>query len=684
MLYGSPEQGGRVDAIKAVLSPVEIGGIALRNRVVVPGHTTNFGHANLPTHRHVDYHRERARGGVGMIVTEAVRVHPTSAGRHISLGSFDDTSIPAFAAIAEAVQAEGARLFAQIMHAGRQANGDATRTVAWSASPLRWTSGAQVPRAMGRRDLDTVVDAFGAAATRMQLAGLDGLEVHLGHGHLLQQFLSPVTNRRDDEYGGSLENRMRLTRRVLETVRGATDLPVGIRISADEFLPGGLDVPQMVEVVGLLREEFPLAYAHVSHSAYHGSWSLSTQMADMSFGHAPFRHHAAEFRRALPGLPVIAVCRLDTLPEAAELVADGDADLVALARPHIADPHLVRKVAAGRADDVRNCLACNQGCISRVEQSLPISCVVNPEVGAEGEWSAHRERAAAAPARRVLVVGGGPAGLEAALSACRSGHTVRLVEAADRLGGQIRTAARVGGRGRLALLVDDLERAVRDAGVEVVTGHRVTPAEVVDGGWDDVVLATGSRPARRELPGGPRVVDTWTAVEIVEAEQAPTGAVLVLDDDGGWPGASLAERFARRGAQVHLASPSAPLSPKITTYSKLALVPRLSDLGVHVHLMCTPEAAGPDAVDLVEVVGGARTRVEGVTLVVDAGSGSADDDLHRALDTLVGGGPGPRLHLAGDANSPRTALEAVYEGRLAGAVHTTVADPAPFLLALTR
>ncbi|GEL21099.1 oxidoreductase [Pseudonocardia sulfidoxydans NBRC 16205] len=678
-----------MDAIKAVLSPTEIGGVALRNRVVVPGHTTNFGHANLPTPRHVEYHRERARGGVGLIVTEAVRVHPTSAGRHISLGSFDDSSIPAFAAMAEAVQAEGAKLFAQIMHAGRQANGDATRTVAWSASPLRWTSGAQVPRAMGRRDLDTVVDAFGAAATRMQLAGLDGLEVHLGHGHLLQQFLSPVTNRRDDEYGGSLENRMRLTRRVLGAVRGATDLPVGIRISADEFLPGGLDVAQMVEIVGLLREEFPLAYVHVSHSAYHGSWSLSTQMADMSFGHAPFRHHAAAFRRALAGLPVIAVCRLDTLPEAAELVADGDADLVALARPHIADPHLVRKVTAGRAQDVRNCLACNQGCISRVEQSLPISCVVNPEVGAEGEWSAHRERAAAAPARRVLVVGGGPAGLEAALSARRAGHTVRLVEATEQLGGQIRTAARVHGRDRLALLVEDLVRAVRAAGVEIVTGHRVSPAEVVDGdsvhgGWDDVVVATGSRPARRELPGGPRVVDIWTAVDLVEAEQAPTGTVLVLDDDGGWPGASLAERFAGRGAQVHLVSPSAPLSPKITTYSKLALVPRLSDLGVHVHLMCTPEAAGPDAVDLVEVVGGARTRVEGVTLVVDAGSGSADDELHRALDALVDGGPGPRLHLAGDANSPRTALEALYEGRLAGAVHTTIADPAPFLLALTR
>ncbi|MGD9988906.1 FAD-dependent oxidoreductase [Pseudonocardia sp.] len=672
---------GQVDV---VLAPVEVGGLTLRNRVVVPGHTTNFGHANLPTPRHVAYHRERARGGAGLIVTEAVRVHPTSAGRHISLGSFDDTSIPAFAAIAEAVQGEGAALFAQIMHAGRQANGDATRTVAWSASPLRWTSGAAVPRAMGRRDLDTVVDAFGATATRMQLAGLDGIEVHLGHGHLLQQYLSPVTNLRDDAYGGSLDNRLRLTRRVLETVGAATDLPVGIRVSADEFLPGGLDVAQTIEIVGLLREEFPLAYVHVSHSAYHGSWSLATQMADMSFGHAPFRHHAGAFRRALPGLPVIAVCRLDTLGEAAELVEQGEADLVALARPHIADPHLVRKVAEGRAHEVRNCLACNQGCIARVELSLPISCVVNPEVGAEAEWEGHRARTATVPARRVLVVGGGPAGMEAALSARRAGHDVRLVEAAPRLGGQIVAAARVGGRERLGLLVTDAERAVREAGVEIVTGHRVTPDEVLTGGWDDVVVATGSRPARRELPGGPRVVDLWEAVDLAEADEPVTGTVVVLDDDGGWPAASLAERFARRGAEVHLVSPSAALSPKITTYSRLALVPRLAEAGVHVHLMCSPAGAGPDAVELVTSVGGDRIRVDKVTVVVDAGTGVADDALHRALDTALAGRAGPRLHLAGDANSPRTALEAVYEGRLAGAVHTTVPDPDPFLLALTR
>ena len=492
-----------------LLAPCTLGDLHLRNRVFVPGHTTNFGRQNRPTERTAAYHAERARGGVGLIITEAVRVHPTSAGRSISLGSFDDESIPAYAAVTEAVHAEGAAIIAQIMHAGRQANGDATRTAAWSASALPWAAGSHIPHAMGREDIATVVTAFGDAARRMRSAGFDGLEVHAGHGHLLQQFLSPVTNQRTDGYGGDLDSRLRLTREVLASVQAAVpDMPVGLRVSADEFLPGGLTPDAVVEITGLLATEFPLLYVHVSHSAYHGSWSLSTQMADMSFGHAPFRHHAALFKKALPDLPVLAVCRLDSLPEAAELIDAGEADLAGLARPHITDPHLVRKAMEGRAHETRHCLACNQACIGRVEQSLPISCVVNPEVGVEREWAGAWAAAAATPARRVLVVGGGPAGLEAALSAARAGHDVTLAERSAELGGTVAVAARVPGRERLGLLTTELVRDVRAAGVDVRTLVEVDAATVLDGGWDDVVVATGARPSnrgpRRRRPGGRR------------------------------------------------------------------------------------------------------------------------------------------------------------------------------------
>ncbi|ALC31401.1 FAD-dependent oxidoreductase [Streptomyces sp. CFMR 7] len=667
--------------VSPLLSPFTLGPLHLRNRVFVPGHTTNFGHSNNPTVRHAAYHEERARGGAGLIITEGIRVHPTSAGRHISLGSFDDESIPAYAAVAEAVQSHGTRLIAQLLHTGRQANGDATRTAAWSPGTTPWAAGTHIPHAMGRSDIDIVVRAFGAAARRMARAGYDGVEIHLGHGHLIEQFLSPFSNTRGDSYGGSLDGRLRFAREVLgSVVEQAPDLPLGIRISTDEFLPGGLTPPDMVEIVDLLRREFPLLYVHTSHAAYHGSYSLGTQMADMSFGHAQFRHHGALFKRELPGLPVLAVCRLDSLPQAADLVVKGEADLVGLARPHIADPHLVRRAEEGRAHEVRSCLACNQGCVGRLEASLPISCVVNPEVGSEREWARLRS-AEPAPARRVLVVGGGPGGMEAALASHRAGHEVTLAEAGSRLGGQIAVAASVPGRERLGLMVEDLVRELAGSTVDVRLGERVTAPDLLPGGrldgFDDVVVATGARPTGRRLPDGPPVFDVLETIDALRAGASPLrGTVLLRDDQGTWTAASLAEALADGGARVHIVSPTASFASKITTYSKLALLKRLREHRIRSHVMREVDGARGGTVVLRDTLSGVTEELTGVTAVVDVGLPEAEDTLYRELDAREGA---PRVHVVGDANAPRTALEAVYEGRLAGTFLTDAVTGADLL-----
>ncbi|WP_432826154.1 FAD-dependent oxidoreductase [Dactylosporangium sp. CA-092794] len=650
-----------IDAMALLSAPLQAGRLVLRNRVVVPAHTTNFARDNLATDRHVAYHAERARGGAGLIITEAIRVHPTSAGRASTLGAFDDGCVAPLRAVTRAVRGHGAAVVAQLVHAGRQAPGDGARVAAWAPSAIAWTPGAHIPHAMSAADIATVVESFADAARRMRAAGFDGIEIHAGHGHLIHQFLSPVSNTRDDDYGGDPQRRLRLLREVLAAVREAADgLPIGLRISADEFLPGGLTPPDMVAVVAQVRRETPLSFLNVSHSAYHGSFSLATQIADMTFGHAPFRRFPALFRRALPGLPVIAVCRLDSLPEAAALLADGSADLVGLARAHIADPHLFGKARAGRQHTVRSCIACNQGCLGRIEAGLDMACVVNPRAGREGIPRPRR-----GPGRRVLVVGGGPAGLSAAIEAARRGHTVTLVEARPELGGQVRMLSYLDTRRRFALLADELERDARAAGVRIRLGSTATADEVVAAQPDAVVIATGSRPARRPLVAGPPVLDLWQAIGQLREPDAGDGRVVaIFDDHGDWAGASVAEHYAGRGWNVHLVSPAGTFAGRITTYSRLAVVHRFGEFGIRVHPLrrLAPEAAparGGWRAGLVDVLTGDVEHLDAVHTVVDAGAGHAVDALARELERRLGAG---RVHLAGDANAPRSVLEAVFEG----------------------
>jgi 2,4-dienoyl-CoA reductase-like NADH-dependent reductase (Old Yellow Enzyme family) len=491
-----------VAALEVLSDPYDLGGRRLRNRVFVSAHTTNFGEHNLPTARHAGYHRERARGGVGLIITEGVRVHPTSAARAAALGAFTPDCVPGYAQIPQAVHAEGAVVFAQLLHLGRHAAGQYPRTAAWAPSGDPWKLGAQVPHVMSAADIRT-----------------------------------------------------------------------------DEFLPAGLVVDHMIDIVGRLRDEFDLGFLHVSHSAYVGQYSLATQIADMTFPAAPFRAFPARFKAAFPQLPVLAVCRIDDLATAAEIVSAGHADLVGMARAHIADPHLLAKVGRGRADTVRSCIACNQGCIGRIEQDLPLSCVVNPAAGLEAEWADLERAATGGPRQRVLIVGGGPAGLEAACAAARMGHAVTLAEARERLGGAVRTAAGLRGRGRFQLLPDEQARAARGAGVEIRTGWPVSATDVLAGDWSAVIVATGAveRPGTFDGLGRARSVG-----EALSAPAALGDAVVVLDEEGTWAGAGLCEHLAAKGVRVHLVSPVG-VAWNVTTYSRLALVRRLGELGVWTH-----------------------------------------------------------------------------------------------------
>jgi 2,4-dienoyl-CoA reductase-like NADH-dependent reductase (Old Yellow Enzyme family)/thioredoxin reductase len=637
--------------------PVRAGRLELRNRIVMPAHTTNFAVDGGFSARHHAYHRARAAGGAGLIITEGMRVHATSLGRTNTVSAAEDAITASLGELVETVHGEGAKLAAQLLHVGRQAGSHLVLTPPWGASPIPWSPTAAVPHEMTAGEIATVVAGFGAAATRVAAAGVDAIEVHLGHGHLLQQFLSPATNHRTDGYGGSLANRLRFAREALDAVTAAApDLPVILRISGDEFVPGGLDLDAMLEAMRVLLADHAVDLLHVSHSAYVATASIATQMADMSFPPLPFRHLPRAFKKEFPGLAVLAVGRVDDLAGARALIADGDADLVALARPHIAVPDLVARDRDGDTTPVRECIACNQGCAGRLELGLPISCVVNPEAGLEREWAALRAAAQAGPDLRVLVVGGGPAGMEAALAAASAGHRVTLVEAERDLGGALRFAARLPMRARFSQYVDQLTASVRHAGVAIRLGTRADAALLADG-WDHVVVATGARettaPADSAFP----------ALPLRQAVLAPesTGAhVVLVDEDGTTTALALADLLLSLGRRVTLVTDRAALSWRVPVYSRPALLDRLRDRGFGAVLMRTPVRMSDGDLVCADPLSGQEQRIVDVGTVVFVRTPAA---APMPVPVPV---PADGSAVVGDAYTPRTALEAAFEGRLAG------------------
>ncbi|TRW47590.1 FAD-dependent oxidoreductase [Georgenia yuyongxinii] len=655
------------DARDLLTSPVRIGPAQIRNRVFVAPHTTNFGQAgaNLVTDRHLDYHRARARGGAGLIITEGIRVHPTSL-RQLGLQGYSDDAVPGLTALTEAVHAEGAAIFAQILHTGRHSGDE--HYGSWAPSPTPWATGAPVPHAMNAFDLDTLVASYAATVERVIQAGFDGMEVHLGHGHLLHQFLSPVTNARGDGYGGDSASRLRLALEVLRTVHDvvAGRVALGVRLSADEFLPGGLGPDEMVDIIRRLLGEVPLDFLHVSHAAYIGTSSLSTQMADMSYGRAPFRHLPARFKQEFPELTVLAVCRLDTPETGAELLAAGEADLVGFARAHIAEPRLLQGYLDRDEPAPRTCIACNQGCNANLEAITAITCTVNPAVGRERQWDA----AAATPARPrdAVVVGGGPAGIEAATWLSRRGHRVRLVDAAPELGGQLRDVVRVDGRDGFRILLDELLAALATTDVTVELGRQVTAPDLAAWGPDAVVLATG---AQHDDP-----LPAYEGVRVLNPEDVlrdPTLAgsrAVVVDELGVWEASGVALHLAARGVDVDYVTPLAGFAPRVTVYSRLALGDQLAAAGVAVHPMSSI-AVDDGLVTIVPAIGTDRIIRDGVTSIVQVRPRQARGALVEELLASTWQG---ELHLVGDAFAPRTSQEAIYEGRAVAHI-IGVADP---------
>ena len=423
-------EGASELALERVLSPIAIRGVTVKNRVVRTAHGTSMGHGDLSDDL-IAYHVARAKGGVGLTILEAASVHWSGA---MTLHAWDDAIIPRYAKLMAQAAPFGMRVFAQINHMGLY--GGAPWQRPWSASEAPIPMSAMQAHAMTKPEIAEVTEAFAQAAARVKAGGLDGVEVHCAHDFLLQQFISARHNRRADEYGGPFENRMRFYLEVLRAVRDAVgdDFVVGTRVGPHNF-PGGLNVDEHVEIVNrVLREEDLIDYLNVSHGSSLNSHKIIAAMHEPTGYEIPF----SERITALTRLPTLVTGRFTALADADALIGAGKADLVGMTRAHIADPELVRKTQSGRAEEVRPCIGCNQGCVGGLSRGR-VGCAVNVAAGQELRLAEELIEAAPQP-KQVVVVGGGPAGMEAARVAALRGHRVTLFDATASLGGTLQAA----------------------------------------------------------------------------------------------------------------------------------------------------------------------------------------------------------------------------------------------------
>ena len=628
-----------------LFTPFQLGKYTLQSRIVVTGHAAQFvDEQRLPTEAYAYYLRERAKGGAGMVTLGACDVHPTGTGYFINS---DDRIIPRYQRIAELVHEYPVPVMAQLFHRGRLA-GIVQRefldgnwlSVAPSAIPTPSQSYLQaMPHEMSTEEVEGIVAAFGAAAARARAGGLDGIELAVGYGALISQFLHGQSNHRSDRYGGTtLEERMTFLYEVLHAVRDALgpDLLLGVRIS-DDLVDYSIDYQDSLKMAPLLEATGLLDYINVwlGHVYEEGSFRAHWP---------PYYHESGEFAerpagiKQLVDLPVIGIGRINTPALAERMLTQGKMDLVGMVRELIADPHFPNKAREGRLDDIRMCIACDQSCVGRQQMHLPITCIYNPVTGHEKEWADL-----------------GPAGMEAARVAAERGHKVVLFEASDRLGGAVRLAMLSPKRESFEEIIKFFEGQLPKLGVEVRLNTEATAEILMGENPDAVIVATGSTPYIPEIPGveGSNVVsfsDVLTGADV--------GVNVVLIDTQGTPtGPAVAEVLADQGKKVEIVTGLKWVGSDITPPVWHHLYERLLSKGVVMSPMTGVARIGEDFVETYHVVNPSVKRtIESVDTVVIAAGGQANDALYRSLKGKV-----DELHAVGDCAQPRNIEMATYQ-----------------------
>ena len=644
---------------RLLFTPLKIGTIIVKNRIVFSAHLTNYAEDFMPSDRHALYYRERARGGAGLIITEEHSTHPTDHPYEKLIHAFNPAVIPGYRRITETVHAEGVPILAQINHNGGQSSGMFTRLPAWAPSAIADPLFREVPKAVEREDIREIIEGYATVASYTRQGGFDGVELQCSHSSIVRQFLSRNTNRRTDEYGGSLENRARLLREIIAAIRLAVgrDYVLSVRLCGDELIADGITIDEAVALARILEEDGLIDCINTSI----GTATQTLYMIEASMRIPPnYAMFIPSAIRKAVRLPVIGVGRVKDPIQAERLLAEGHADLVGVVRAQIADPEFARKARENRPDDIRLCLSCNQECVGRMGLNRWLGCIEAPGTGQEQKYGIGTLRPAN-PAKRVMVVGGGPAGLKAATIAARRGHSVKLLEKEERLGGQVVWAARVTNRAEFGDIVRNLLHEIEQLDVEVQTGVTATPESIRAERPDAVIVATGSTPDRTTIPGsdGPEVA---AVTDILSGAVTAGKRVLLIDRLGFHEATSTAEWLAEQGCAVEVVTPTLYVGQDLGVTLDLENWYRQARrLGI----TCTPNhsvlSIQDGVVTALHNYSGQMVTFPKADTVVLAIHRKANDGLYDALD-----GSGLELHRVGDCVAPRRAHAAILEGEMAG------------------
>jgi 2,4-dienoyl-CoA reductase-like NADH-dependent reductase (Old Yellow Enzyme family)/thioredoxin reductase len=651
-------------AFPHLFQPLQLRHLTLKNRIVFGAHTANMSERGLPGERHRAYYEERALGGAAMIVVEPVPVHRTAV---LTRGNFKhstDEVIPHFRKVTDAVHKHGTAICHQLYHVGQHGDFDNSFEPNWSPSGLPSFHDSDGSHRMSEAEVEEIIASFVDAARRAKESGFDGVELFAAYHALIDQFWTPFSNRRDDKWGGSLENRCRFSSEIMRRIRrlAGENFIIGLAVNMEPGVKASLSMEQLQEIVAWHDERTLIDYVTCGTGSY---FEFTGIIPNVFFADKLGVPYAEALKKIVKHAKVQAESHIRTPENAEYVIAGGQADMVSIVRGQIADPHLANKAKEGRADDVRPCLSCNQMCWGRRYRDYWISCLINPSAGREFEWGGDRFAATHRP-KKILIIGGGVAGLEAARVAAERGHQVTLVEASSRLGGQFFLAGLQPRRRQIIDFLDWYGRQLEKLQVKVLLNTLFEPADVEAFAADEVIIATGSQPTGNgfqrfvphldRLPGLDRG-NIWTAEDVMGRSARLGKRVIVLDEGANWKGAGTALHLAEAGHQVTIVTPAASVMMEMArTNADVQLRQRLRELGATLITEAAVREWHGNAATIM-IFGGEDMRIEADSLVLST-TNLADTALADSLDASA-----ISHQTIGDAVAARTAVMAIYEGR---------------------